>query len=236
MKFPTLHQPARGYRYGIDSSLLMRFARLDRKDHVCDLGAGVGILGLIALEYAHVSKVVAIEVQSEFAEMAKKNAGLMHFSDRFELFNINWKNVRDHLKPRRFDVVVSNPPYRKFKTGRMPPQQQKAIAKHEIEGTLTDLIQAVDYLLKPAGRFYVLYPPLRLEELIVELAKVHMKIQRLAFIHSYAEWDAKLFMAEIVKSSPRELHVEPPVIIYQDPDHYRPEIEAWVGKKKQTDL
>lgn len=47
--FPKLHQPKKGYRYGIDSFLLARFAKVHSNEVLCDLGAGVGILGFLAL-------------------------------------------------------------------------------------------------------------------------------------------------------------------------------------------
>jgi tRNA1(Val) A37 N6-methylase TrmN6 len=222
----------RGYRYGIDSFLLARFARFQRADRVCDLGAGVGILGLLALSRGGVRHVTAVEVQPKLAELARKNAEEMGFGDRVEVLIQNWKNVPKNLKKVSFEVIISNPPYRKEKTGRLPPDPEKAVAKHEIEGTLSNLVKAAAFLMKPIGRFCLMYPPLRLEELIIELSRTGLKIQRMAFIHSYANQPAHLFMAEVVKSQPRELHLEPPVIVYRDGDHYTPEIEAWVGRKK----
>jgi tRNA1Val (adenine37-N6)-methyltransferase len=231
--FTSFHQPTEGFRYGIDSFLLVRFMRLEKGDLLCDLGTGVGILGLLALERRGVASVSAFEVQKELADLALKNSEERGFSDRMRVFHENWKKVPQLLPRSSFEVVVSNPPYRKKDTGRVPPNPIKAIAKHEIEGTMQEIIDAARYLMKPEGRFYLMYPPLRLEECLIELNRAQLKVQRMGFVHSYIEHPAKLFMVEAVKSEPRELHVEAPVIIYQDPDHYTEEVEAWVGKKKR---
>src|SRR5262245_37175834 len=159
--FPILRQPARVFRYGIDSFLLARFARFQKTDRVCDLGAGVGILGLLALSRAGVSHVTAVEIQPMLAELARKNAEEMGWGDRMEVLVQNWKEVSKTLRKGSFEVVLSNPPYRKGQTGRVPPNLEKAVAKHEIEGTMEDLIHAARFLLKPSGRFYLMYPPLR---------------------------------------------------------------------------
>src|SRR4029078_10079683 len=104
----------------------------------------------------------------------------------------------------------------------------------EVEGNMIDLIKAAAYLMKPSGRFCVMYPPLRLEELIVELAAAKLKIKRMAFIRPYQDRPATLVMVEAVRSMPRELKVEPPIVVYRDPEHYTPEVEAWVGPKRRV--
>jgi len=232
--FIPLYQPKKGYRYGIDSLLLARFADLRATDRVCDLGSGVGILALWAITKRHVSHAVAIEVQQPLAELALKNAELLGVKNRLEVFTENWKRVKSFLKPHSFQVVISNPPYRKANTGKAPPDRSKAIAKHEIEGGMPDLIAAAGYLMKRSGRFCVMYPPLRLEELVQELVKAKFKIQRMGYIHPYRDRSATLVMVEAVRSMPRELRVESPIVVYRDPDHYTPEVEAWVGPKRRV--
>jgi tRNA1Val (adenine37-N6)-methyltransferase len=227
-----LYQPAKGYRYGIDSFLLARFAHFKKTDVVCDLGAGVGILGLLAIARGGVKEVTAVEVQKELAAFAEKNAQEMRFEDRMKVLVQNWKDLPKILKRGSFDVVISNPPYRKKQTGRISPHPMKAIAKHELVGNMEDLIVTAQYLLKNSGRFYLIYPILRLEELILNLNKFKFKIQRMAFIHSYLDRPATHVMVEAVRSVPRELKLEAPVIVYRDPDHYTPEVEEWVGEKR----
>ncbi len=232
--FPTLSQPKKGYRYGIDSFLLARFARFRPEETVCDLGAGVGILGLLALSRSQVKQVVALEVQEDLARLALENARILGISERFEVLHANWREARRLLKPKRFHVVISNPPYRRAKTGKVPPEGSKAIAKHEILGSLPDLVAAGLHLMRPSGRFLLMYPPLRLEELILELQRHRLKVQRMAMIHPYLDRPASLVMVEAIRSQAREIVVEPPVIVYRDPDHYTPEIEAWVGPKRRV--
>lgn len=231
--FTSLSQPEKGFRYGIDSFLLARFANFQRGERVCDLGAGVGILGLLALKKGKVAHVWAVEVQAELAELAIQNARNLNCSEQMTVLAGSWKEVPQHFKKYSCDLVISNPPYRKGKTGRLPPNPGKALAKHEVEGTLSDLLSSANYLLKTQGRLCLVYPPLRLEELVQELKKIKMKIQRMAWIHPYGDKPATLFMAEAVKSEPRELKVEAPVVVYKDPDNYSPELEDWIGKKKK---
>jgi len=231
--FKTIFQPAKGYRYGIDSFLLARFARFQKSDSVCDLGSGVGILGILAVERFGVQEVTAIEIQEGLAQMAIKNARKLGLEDRFKVLNLDWREILKKKKIPKFNVVISNPPYRKQSTGRLSSGREMSIAKHEIHGTMGDLILCAKKILKPKGRFYVMYPPLRLEELIQELNQVNFKIQRMAMIHPYGDRPASQVMVEAVLASNREMILEPPVIVYLDRDRYRPEIEAWVGPKRR---
>ena len=191
-------------------------------------------MGLLALNRFGVKQVVAVEVQEDLARRALENAEILGVKDRFEILHANWRDAVRLMKPKRFHAVISNPPYRKAKTGKIPPEKDKAVAKHEILGAMPDLIGAAAHLLKPAGRFLVMYPPLRLEECIRELNSRGFKIQRMGMIHPYVDRPATLVMMEAVRSAVREIAVEPPVIVYRDSDHYTPEVEAWVGPKRRV--
>ncbi len=229
-----IHQPPKGYRYNIDSMLLARFAQFKEGEKVCDLGTGVGLLGILAILRGKAGKVWGLEVQEELAQYAEKNKEELKLGSQMEIIRANWKEVKKHLRPNSADLIISNPPYRKLKTGRISQTSLKAIASHELEGSLGDLLQSARYLMKAKGRFVVIYPTLRLEELITELAKQKLKIQRICFIHPYQDRPATHFMLEAVRSVSGEMEVEKPLIIFRDKDHYQIELEEWVGKKIRT--
>lgn len=231
-----LLQPAQGYRYNIDSMLLARFACFREGEEVCDLGAGVGILAILSLLRGKVRKAWALEVQEELFEYLSKNQVCLGLKAKLKAIRCNWKEAKSHLPASSIDLVISNPPYRKSRNGKPPKEKTKAIAKQEIEGSLADLLKAARFLMKPKGRTALIYPCVRLEDLMAELQAQKLKIQRLCFVHPFEDRPATHFMAEIVRSVAGEMCVESPVIIYQDEERYRPEIEAWLGSKKRKAL
>jgi len=231
-----LLQPAQGYRYNIDSMLLARFACFREGEEICDLGAGVGILAILSLLRGRAKKAWAIEVQEELFEYLSKNQESLGLKSKLKTIRCNWKEVKNHLSASSIDLVISNPPYRKSQSGKTPKEKIKAIAKQEIEGSLPDLLKAARFLLKPKGRMAVIYPCARLEDFMAELQAQKLKIQRLCYVHPFEDRPATHFMAEIVRSVAGEILVESPVIIYEDEEHYRPEIEAWLGSKKRKVL
>ena len=229
--FPHLKQPQRGYRYNIDSFFLARFAQLKKTDRVCDLGAGVGILGVLATQRYQVTHVTAVEIQEELAKFARENIRDLDLDKSMEVWEMDWKDL-PQKKPRpKFDVVLSNPPYQALHAGRLPPRSGKAIAKHEIHGDMSGLLQVAKIILQVKGRLCLLYPVVRLEECLEKLKSVGLKCQRMVFIHPFAERPATHFILEAVHAPTRELRVETPLIVYRDPKHYTAEVEAWVGKK-----
>ncbi len=231
VSFTTLLQPTKGFRYGIDSFLLARFAQFRPGETVCDLGAGSGILGLLALKRGGVAKVLSVEVQSEVMALARKNALALGCGERMEFWEGDWRDLAEQKKRPRVDLVMSNPPYRKSETCRPSPRAERNLARQEVLGGLDDLVKSAVALLKVTGRFCVMYPPIRLEELFQSFQRWGLKAQRMVAVHPYVDRPASQILVEAVRSPHRELRIEAPVVVYRDPEHYHAEIEAYVGPK-----
>jgi len=50
------------------------------------------------------------------------------------------KKIEQLFDPHSFDVVVFNPPYRKLNSGKINPDPERAVARHEISGTIDDFL------------------------------------------------------------------------------------------------
>ena len=105
-----LLQPARGYRVAVDAVLLAAAVDARSGQHILDLGAGVGAVGLCLAARVPDCSVVGIELQPELAALATRNATLNAAGDRLRTI------VHDLAKPLppdlgAFDHVVTNPPY-----------------------------------------------------------------------------------------------------------------------------
>ena len=122
--------------------------------------------------------------------------------------------MKGTFPPGSFDVALSNPPYRKFRTGRINPSLEKAIARHEIKGTLEDLISIVSYLLPPKGRCYLIFPALRIVDLLVVLRGEKLEPKRLQFVHPRMGEEAKFILIESIKTSGVELKLMEPLILH----------------------
>lgn len=210
-------QKKKGYRFSIDAVLLSQFIRIRKNERVIDLGTGCGILPLILAHTSQAHSFVGIEIQEGLVECAKKNVALNHLEDRVSILNQDVRELKKIFSPGSFDVAISNPPYRKYRTGRINPSSEKAIARHEIKGTLEDLISVISYLLPVKGRSYLIFPVWRTIDLLVALRSQHLEPKRMQFVHPFTGEEAKFILIESIKGSGAELKLMPPLILHQTP-------------------
>jgi tRNA1Val (adenine37-N6)-methyltransferase len=206
-------QKRKGYRFSIDAILLSQFIRLQKDEKAIDLGTGCAILPLLLSKTTRAHSLVGIEIQKELADLARKNVELNRLKDRITILRHDFKKLRGVFLPGSFHVVFSNPPYRKYLTGRINPSLEKAIARHEIKGTLKDLIRAAAYLLPTKGRCYLIYSASRTIDLLAALRHYQLEPKRLQLVHPRKGAAAKFILVESVKDGGVELKIKEPLIL-----------------------
>ena len=219
-----------GYRFSIDAVLLENFMSAKRLHKGAELGAGSGIISILLASRLKGPKIIAVEVQKPLAERARRNVSLNNLDDRIEIVANDMRALKKMFPANMFDFVFSNPPFRKTKTGRLSKYEERAVARHEIEITLPDLIKTASYLLKHSGRFYVIYHPFRLAELIEMLRKSRLEPKRMRFVHSKEGDEAKMVLIEAVKGSGTWLKIDPPLYLYEKGNEYTPEMKAILNR------
>lgn len=220
-----LYQAKDGYRFSVDALLLEHFISAKRLEKGIELGAGSGIVSILLAKRLKHAKIIAVEIQKELTERARRNVTLNNLDDSIEILGKDIKDLKKAFPANTFDFVFSNPPFRKTKTGRLSVHEERAVARHEIEITLPDLIKAASYLLKHSGKLFLVYHPFRLAELIGLLQKSRLEPKRMRFVHSRAGGEAKMVLVEAVKGSGTWLKVEPPLYIYENDKDYSDEMK-----------
>jgi len=218
-----------GYRFSIDALLLAHFAEPRAGDRIIDLGTGCGIIPLILIFRKKAERVMGVEIQPSLANLARRNAALNRLSNRIQLLEKDLKNLKGNKWKETFDLVISNPPYRKVGAGRMNPQIEKALARHEIKATLEDVLHCARYLLKEKGRLIMIYPASRAIDLLQEMRRFHLEPKRLQFVHSHTKGEARLFMVEALKEGRAQVKVVPPFFVYDAEGKYTPEAQKLFG-------
>lgn len=227
-----LYQSRNGYRFSVDALLLYSFVDIPRVKRIADLGAGSGIVGILLAKKYYDASVFLFELQENLAVLAEKNIALNSLEKRVKIIKTDIKEIdtRAFSCTCFFDIVVSNPPFRKPKTGLISPGEEKAIARHEIRLGLPELVGAAINLLKSKGRFFLIYHPERLTELIDALRKEKMEVKRLRFVHSNFSSEAKMVLVEAVKGGRQGLKVERPFYIYDKNGAYSDEMREVYGE------
>lgn len=214
-----------GFCFGIDSVLLSNFAKNIKKDSmVLDLGTGTGIIPILLCGKTKLKKVTGIELQEEVAKMAKKSIKLNNLEDKFNVINENILNLNKIYENQTFDVIVSNPPYKKKDTGITNENEKKIISRHEISASLEDFIKISKDLLKDKGEFYMVHRPERLVDIFELMRKYKIEPKILKMVYSYKNKEPKLILIKGVKNAKPFLKVESNLYIYEDTGKYTKEI------------
>jgi tRNA1Val (adenine37-N6)-methyltransferase len=205
-----LIQPRCGYRFSIDAVLLSEFVTIKPQDRVVDLGTGCGIIPLLLLLKRPVSHVIGLEIQPDMAGQACRNRLLNGFADRM---SVVLADIRDlPLAPLSTDVVICNPPYRQAATGRVNPNRQKAIARHEILMVLDDILRGSVRVLKAGGRLAIIYPAVRTVDMLARMRGHGLEPKRMRFIHADGGSESKLVMVEAYAGGRMGLKVLAPLM------------------------
>lgn len=226
-------QPKKGYRFSIDAPLLARFVSLREPARILDLGTGCGILPLLLADRFPRSRFFALELSSEFTDLARRNFLLNKLDGRIILLRGDIRRLAYFLRPGSFDAVISNPPYRPLATGKINPEPQKASARHELHLTLSDLVEATAHALKIRGRWFVIYPAWRLVSLLSLCRQYRLEPKRLQLVHSFPGKEAEWVLLEAVNRGKEELHVLPPFTLYPDGMNDDPQFRRWLKKEEE---
>lgn len=224
-----LIQPRDGYRFSLDPLLLCAFASRRTAETAIDLGTGCGVMPLVLARRYGVSRVVGVESQQQMAALAERNVALNALEGRVTIVADDVLQLRRRFPVSSFDLVVSNPPYRRRGTGRVSPRPGRDLARHESSAGLADFLAAAKYLVRPGGSICFIYHPSRLDEFVACGRELKLSLARLRMVHGTLAAEARMFMAELVKGRRGEPVVEPPLVIYGDDGGYLPEAGEILG-------
>lgn len=122
--------------------------------HILDIGTGNGTIALIlAQRSGESSQIDAVEIAEEEAIQAREN--FLH-SPWPHKIHLHHSAVQDFFPDRKYDVIISNPPY--FNNSQSPPSEKRYRARHTIKLSYRELINSVARLLKADGKFNVILP------------------------------------------------------------------------------
>ena len=214
-----------GFCFGIDSILLTDFAKnIKNNSKVIDLGTGTGIISILLYGKTNRTNFVGVEVQSEVADMAKRSVNLNNLENRIKILNMNILDLKKEYKKGDFDVVVTNPPYKKLNTGVININDKKLISRHEVKASLEDFIEISSFLLKDFGEFYMVHRPDRLVDIFYIMRQNEIEPKRIKFVYPNKNKKANLILVKGIKKGKPFLEYENNLYIYDDKGNYTEEI------------
>jgi tRNA1Val (adenine37-N6)-methyltransferase len=214
-----------GYRFSLDAILLAGLTKVQSEHRIVELGTGSGVVLLILAYLNKGNSLVGLEIQPELARVAANNVQANGFSNKIDVIQADFRSVAALFPPGNFDFVISNPPYRRLGSGRINPQPQRAIARHELAASISDVFLAGKHLLSSGGRLAVIYPSSRLDHLLVVARDHGFAPKELTVIYSTPSAPGCLVHLECHKGGGEELRIAPPFHIYRKDGSYSEAME-----------
>ena len=188
-----------------------------------------------------IDHIVGLEIAEPLVEMSRRSVSLNGLKEKITIIEGDIRKAapkglvpinRDDLplagtcalRKGSFDLITSNPPYRRKGEGRINPDRHKAIARHELAVNLDDILKACSYLIKRRGIVCFVYIAYRMTDLVTGLRKVGIEPARIRFIHSREGEPAKMLLVEGRQEGLKKIKIEPPLIVYRDATNYTEEV------------
>ena len=181
-----LSQPQYGYRFSADAVALADFAHAGRLETVLDLCSGCGVVPILIWQRCPFRSGLGVELDPELAMLAARNVkqfgldGKIHIvqGDVKSLSADDLRRVSPALSSELFDVITANPPYWPAEQGRLNPNLQKAVARHEMKLTLRDVLATAWRFLRPGGKFFLSHLESRKNEILSGFERQNLIVQR----------------------------------------------------------
>ena len=223
-----LIQCATEYRFTTDAVLLANFCK-DMNGKFCvEFGTGSGVISILIAHKKHPKKVLALEIQSQLADMATRSVALNNLQDVIEVVTCDLKTANS-LVGGKADVVVCNPPYRKVGSGEQQLAENLAICRHEICATLADIIQSASKCLNNRGNLYLVHQASRTAEIVALCAQNKIAVKEILPVCPSPGREPNLVLVRGVKGGESDCILHAPMYICDEQGNYTPQAKAYYG-------
>ena len=210
----TLIQKKNGLTFGTDAFLLAAFIKENKNARAAELGCGTGIISLLCAARQKLGIIYAFEVQESFFDITERNVNSNNFSDTVVPRLADIRDIKSCDTDGELDVVFANPPYMKTTSGKRNEADEKFIARHEVMGTIDDFCACANRLLKHGGKFYAVWRPDRLIDLIASMRGHNLEPKLMTFVHSDSESEPSMVLVCATKGGKSSIKVTAPLMMY----------------------
>ena len=208
-------QRKKGHRHSIDDVLTAWYALQcsPQVDSHLDLGTGIGTVGLLTLwGMGRAASLTCVEAQDISYRLLQTNLLANALQGRVHAIQ---NDLRDYRAERHFPLVTGSPPYFPTSAGIVPADSQKAHARFELRGDVSDYAKAAFRHLAPDGWFVLCFPSSQRQRALDGIEAAGLKVVRLREVIP-RETLAPLFdliACRHPQEAPREMEVERPLVV-----------------------
>lgn len=203
------HQPATGFRSGIEPVLLAASVPAKAGEHVLEAGTGSGA-ALLCL-HARVPGVrsVGVEIDAAMAGLARCNAAANSFQD----LEVKLGAIESVDLARDFHHAIANPPYHPA-NGTASPVAARNIAKRAIDGLIAAWIGYLARHLRHRGSLTLIVPIAAVPSCLSAMATAQCSCTIIYPLWPMADRAAKLAMIRGIRNSRSPMRMAPGLVLH----------------------
>lgn len=217
-----------GHRHSADDVLTAWYALQvsPRVTEHLDLGTGIGTVGLLTLwGMGPEARLTCVEAQEISYRLLQANLDANGLRQRVDCPHGDLRELALH---RRFPLITGSPPYFPVHAGVVPQDSQKAHARFELRGDVSDYAKAAVKHLAPGGWFVLCFPSPQKQRALDGIAaaglatvKLRDVIPRESLVPLFS-----LFACRHRDEVERGMEVEPPLIVREHSGRLSAEMAA----------
>lgn len=140
-------------KIGTDGVLLGAWCDGSQARWALDAGTGCGLIALMLAQRYPLLQVEGIDIDTGAVADARENFAGSPFAERL---SVRQGDVLTADFSRRYDLIVSNPPF--FTEDTLPPEASRAAARHAVHLPAEAFARKITQILAPSGRVALIYP------------------------------------------------------------------------------
>ena len=140
-------------KIGTDGVLLGAWCDGSQARWALDVGTGCGLIALMLAQRYPLLQVEGIDIAPGAVDDARENFAGSPFAERL---SVRQGDVLTADFSRRYDLIVSNPPF--FTEDTLPPEASRAAARHAVHLPAEAFARKITQILAPSGRVALIYP------------------------------------------------------------------------------
>ena len=179
---------------------------------ILEIGCSSGYISLFLAEHFPVN-ITAIDINPIAIKNAKENlkANKDELKGSVDFHNICISQLPKKFKTNSFDIIITNPPYRKNGSGKVSADKDKLKSTFEEEISFGMWIDTIRRMLKPKGTLYLSFLPERLCECLEILRENKLEPKIIRFVHS-VDKSASSVLIKAVKGVNPGVEIKPPFV------------------------
>lgn len=135
-----------------DACILGARAEVENSQSILDIGAGTGLLSLMAAQRS-TACIDAVELDDHAAAQTQQNFSASPWKNRLTLHHCP---IQSFMPEKRYDCILSNPPF--FENAFKAPCSRRSLARHTDSLSFPELAEAIDRLMSENGKAWILLP------------------------------------------------------------------------------